>query len=107
MLVRPPHCQPLTSPIALKADDITSLKTKFNFPTDKTFYVPEETYKVYSDVATRGADLEVKWNDLLAAYGQKYPNEHASGSRKLVKMHKETKKVQKIVDGETQEVEKE
>jgi len=79
----PPRRKPLTSSTALKADDITSLKTKFNFPTDKTFYVPEDTYKVYGDVATRGADLEVKWGDLLAAYGKKYPNEHAELTRRI------------------------
>ncbi|KAF9643001.1 transketolase [Thelephora ganbajun] len=67
----------------LKADDIASLKTKFNFPADKTFYVPDETYKIYSDVVVRGADLEAKWNDLLAAYGRKYPNEHAELTRRI------------------------
>ena len=78
-----PHSRSLNSPIALKADDTTALKTKFNFPTDKTFYIPEETYKVYGDVASRGADLEAKWDDLLAAYGQKYPNEHAELTRRI------------------------
>lgn len=77
------YSRSLNLPIALKADDITSLKTKFNFPTDKTFYVPDETYKVYGDVAARGSDLEAKWDDLLAAYGQKYPNEHAELTRRI------------------------
>ncbi|KAM5346790.1 hypothetical protein ACJ41O_009795 [Fusarium nematophilum] len=36
-----------------------------------------------------------------------YPNHTAVGSRKLIKMHKETKKIKKNVDGEVQEVEKE
>ena len=83
MPVYSPRRWPLISSIALKADDITSLKTKFNFPTDKTFYVPDETYKIYGDVAVRGADLEAKWNDLLTAYGQKYPNEHAELTRRI------------------------
>ena len=65
------------------ADDIASLKTKFNFPSDKTFYVPDETYKIYGDAAVRGADLEAKWDDLLAAYGQKRPNEHAELTRRI------------------------
>ena len=68
---------------ALKADDITALKTKFNFPTDKTFHVPEETYKAYAIAAARGADLEAKWIDLLAAYGREYPNEHAELTRRI------------------------
>lgn len=69
--------------LALKADDIIALKTKFNFPADKTFHVPEETYKTYGDAAARGADLEAKWNNLLAAYGQRYPNEHAELTRRI------------------------
>jgi transketolase len=73
----------LISLLALKSDDITTLKTKFNFPTDKTFHVPEETYKAYHDAAARGADLEAKWNKLFAAYGQKYPNEHAELTRRI------------------------
>jgi transketolase len=67
----------------LKADDITSLKTKFKFPVDQTFYIPEETYKVYGEVAARGADLETKWDALLEAYGREYPNEHAELTRRI------------------------
>lgn len=59
------------------------MKTKFGFPADKTFHVPEATYKVYGEIATRGADLEAKWDDLLAAYGRKHPNEHAELTRRI------------------------
>ena len=69
--------------IALKADDIQALKTKFGLPADKTFYVPDETYKVYAAIAARGAALEKKWDALLASYGQKYPKEHAELTRRI------------------------
>jgi len=67
----------------LKADDIQALKTKFGLPADKTFYVPEDTYKVYAAIAARGAALEKKWDALLASYGQKYPKEHAELTRRI------------------------
>ncbi|KAF7322805.1 Transketolase [Mycena chlorophos] len=67
----------------LKADDIVALKTKFGFPTDKKFYVPEDVYTYYADVAARGAAAEASWTASLAAYGQKYPKEHAELTRRI------------------------
>lgn len=69
--------------IALKADDIVQLKQKFNFPADQHFYVPQETYDAYAAIGKRGAALEQQWNALLAAYGQKYPKEHAELVRRI------------------------
>ena len=71
------------SPPALKADDITALKTKFNFDPEAKFAVPKETYDAYAAVAKRGASLESKWTDLLSSYGQKYPTEHAELTRRI------------------------
>lgn len=45
--------------------------------------------------------------DLLKRSVDKYANEPAIGSRKLIDIHKEKKKVPKVVDGQTTEVEKE
>ncbi|KAF7777500.1 hypothetical protein Agabi119p4_3572 [Agaricus bisporus var. burnettii] len=67
----------------LKADDIVQLKERFNFPTDKQFYVPQETYDAYAEVGRRGAALEQQWNALLASYQQKYPKEHAELVRRI------------------------
>ncbi|KPM42969.1 Long-chain-fatty-acid--CoA ligase 1 [Neonectria ditissima] len=52
----------------------------------------DDVYTVF-DIVRRGARL--------------YPTKHAAGSRKLVKLHKSTKKIQKNVDGQITEVEKE
>jgi transketolase len=68
---------------ALKADDISALKAKFGFPADKTFYVPEDTYRIYAEVVKRGANLEAEWNKLLSSYGQKFPSEHAELTRRI------------------------
>ncbi|KAL0947164.1 hypothetical protein HGRIS_013291 [Hohenbuehelia grisea] len=67
----------------LKADDIQALKTKFGFPADEKFHVPKETYDAYAEIGKRGAALEAKWNDLLAAYKDKYPKEHAELTRRI------------------------
>ncbi|KAJ7489910.1 transketolase [Mycena galericulata] len=67
----------------LKADDIVALKTKFGFSPDEKFHVPEETYAAYAEVAKRGAAAEASWNALLAAYGEKYPAEHAELTRRI------------------------
>jgi long-chain acyl-CoA synthetase len=45
--------------------------------------------------------------DLLKRSADRYGNEPAVGSRKLLHTHKEKKKVPKVVDGQTTEVEKE
>ncbi|KAF5026605.1 hypothetical protein F66182_1331 [Fusarium sp. NRRL 66182] len=44
--------------------------------------------------------------DIIQRSARLYPDNHAVGYRKLVKLHKETKRYQKKVDGETREVEK-
>lgn len=45
--------------------------------------------------------------DLIRRSARVYPNHHAVGSRKLIKLHKEMKKIPKNIDGEIREVEKE
>ncbi|KAJ7285638.1 transketolase [Mycena rebaudengoi] len=67
----------------LKADDIVQIKTKFGFPPNEKFHVPQETYAAYAEVAKRGAAVEASWNTLLAAYGKKYPSEHAELTRRI------------------------
>ncbi|KAG6828670.1 hypothetical protein H0H92_007085 [Tricholoma furcatifolium] len=67
----------------LKADDVAAVKAKFNFAPDQTFQVPQETYDFYAEFGKRGAELEAKWNADLAAYGQKYPSEHAELTRRI------------------------
>ncbi|KAG8217436.1 transketolase [Butyriboletus roseoflavus] len=67
----------------LKADDIQSLKSKFNFPRDQTFYIPNETYATYRAAARRGVELDTAWTTLLAKYGKAYPKEHAELTRRI------------------------
>lgn len=69
--------------VALKADDLQALKTKFGFPPDQTFHIPKETYGVYGAIAERGATLEAQWDSLLATYAEAYPKEHAELTRRI------------------------
>ena len=45
--------------------------------------------------------------DIIGRSAGKHGDRNALGTRKLVQMHKETKKIKKVVDGEVQEVDKE
>ncbi len=59
---------------------------------DKLITTPSEDVRTIFDILKRSAD--------------KFGNAKALGSRKLVKVHHETKKVKKTVDGKTTEVDK-
>ena len=59
---------------------------------DKLVTTPSEDVRTIFDIIKRSAD--------------KFGNAKALGTRKLIKTHHETKKVKKIVDGQTQEVDK-
>ncbi|KAJ6790305.1 hypothetical protein PWT90_08956 [Aphanocladium album] len=51
-------------------------------------------------------DVFTVW-DIVQRSARLYPNNNAVGTRKLVELHKETKKVKKNVDGQVKEVDKE
>lgn len=67
----------------MKADDIQSLKSKFGFPPDQSFYVPQEAYDTYRAAALQGKSSQEAWASLLARYGAAYPNEHAELTRRI------------------------
>lgn len=69
--------------------------------------IPRRHPKAKDGLLTRPSpDVSTNF-ELLQRTVQKYPNEPAVGSRKLLKTHKEMKKVPKVVDGQVTEVEKE
>jgi len=68
--------------------------------------IPRRNIKYKNELETKPApEVSTVW-DLVCRSAQKYPNHQAVGSRKIVKHHKETKKVEKNVDGEIQKVDK-
>ena len=90
----PVHKPPYTieSPGAEKKPDETTPR-RHPLAKDGLINTPAEGVRTVFDLVTRSARI--------------YPNHQAVGTRKLIKLHKEKKKVQKTVDGQVTEVEKE
>jgi transketolase len=66
---------------ALGAEAVKATKKALNWPEDKTFYVPEEAAKNWSQTVDKGKKYEQEWNDLFAAYKAKYPADAAEFER--------------------------
>ena len=58
----------------LGTDNIEALKDFIEWPSKEPFYVPEEVYDNYSELAKTGAEKEAEWNALFADYCEKYPD---------------------------------
>lgn len=69
--------------------------------------LPRRHPRAKDGLLTKPADDVSTVFDIIRHSARNYPNEPAVGSRQLVQMHKEMKKVPKLVDGEVQEVNKE
>ncbi|BGP23051.1 transketolase [Rhodotorula toruloides] len=67
----------------LKADDTVEIKKKFGFDPEQFFVVPEETKKIYQDIAQRGAEAEKKWQAQFNEYEQKFPEEAKDIKRRI------------------------
>jgi transketolase len=57
----------------LGADEVKLVKEFFGFDPDKSFVVPEEVLAYYHEKGDRGAVLEKNWDELYAAYKEKFP----------------------------------
>lgn len=57
----------------LGVDNVTALKENINWPCKGDFEVPKEVYDHYKELADNMAKAEDKWNELFAAYVEKYP----------------------------------
>ena len=57
----------------LGVDNLEALKENLGWPSKEPFYVPDEVYDNYKELAKAGAAAEDKWNELFAAYCAKYP----------------------------------
>ncbi|CCK68384.1 transketolase TKL1 KNAG_0A07310 [Huiozyma naganishii CBS 8797] len=68
----------------LKPEDLKQLRQKFGFNPDKSFQVPQEVYDFYQKkVLQPGVEANKKWDQLLKAYEQKYPELGADLARRL------------------------
>lgn len=57
----------------LGVDNVAALKENINWPCKGDFEVPNEVYDHYKELADNMAKAEDKWNELFAAYVEKYP----------------------------------
>ena len=61
---------------ALGEEDVAKTKQTLGFPEDKTFYVPDGVYD-HMDHVDAGAEQMQAWEDLMARYGEAYPDKAA------------------------------
>ena len=57
----------------LGVDNVAALREALNWPSTEPFFVPEEVYDNYKELAKNGAKKEAEWNTLFAEYCEKYP----------------------------------
>ena len=57
----------------LGVDNVAALKENIGWPCKGDFEVPQEVYDHYKELSANMAKAEDKWNELFAAYVEKYP----------------------------------
>jgi transketolase len=58
---------------ALGPEDTKKTKENLNWPSDKTFYVPEDAAKHWLEAVEKGAKEEKEWQALFAKYEKEFP----------------------------------
>lgn len=59
----------------LGTDEVKATKRNLGWPEDKTFYVPDEVAKYFSQFKEKGRRLEEEWKAQFKKYSDKYPAE--------------------------------
>lgn len=57
----------------LGVDNVKALKRNLGWDENLDFYVPEEVYDHYHDLAQRGKSQEEAWNEMYTKYKEQYP----------------------------------
>ena len=57
----------------LGEDNVAAMKEYLGWPSTEPFYVPDEVYAHYQELAKKGAAAEEKWNAMFAEYCEKFP----------------------------------
>lgn len=57
----------------LGAENVAALRETLKWPSEEPFFVPEEVYRHFSDIAREKAEAEAAWNVMFAAYCGEYP----------------------------------
>eukprot|EP00158_Paraphelidium_tribonemae_P003576 Partr_v1_DN26235_c0_g1_i1_m48613 putative Transketolase len=67
----------------LGADDLASVKKRWGFDPERSFFVPEDVKRQYADLKERGAKAEAEWNALFQRYAAAYPQLAAELQRRI------------------------
>lgn len=57
----------------LGEDNVKALKENLGWPSDEPFFVPDEVYENYRNIASEKAAVEDAWDKMFAEYCEKYP----------------------------------
>jgi len=57
----------------LGEENVRALRRTLGWEYDEPFYVPEEVYRHYGELAKKGAAAEEAWNRMFEEYSRKYP----------------------------------
>ena len=57
----------------LGVDNVKALKENLGWESQEPFFVPEDVYANYKELASKGAEKEAEWNKLFDAYCAAYP----------------------------------
>jgi transketolase len=59
----------------LGEDEVKLTKENLGFPSEKSFYIPEEVASHFEEIKSTFAKYEEEWNELFAEYKSNYPEE--------------------------------
>lgn len=62
----------------LGVENVAALKKNLGWDEDKFFYVPEEVYANFKELAKRGAKAQAEWEEMYAQYKEQYPEVEAA-----------------------------
>lgn len=58
----------------LGAENVAALRTNLGWESQEPFYVPEEVYAHYRELAAQGAKAQAEWNSMFDVYKKAYPD---------------------------------
>jgi transketolase len=67
----------------LGTEEVKRTKEIMGWPTEPTFYVPDEAYEPWRPAAEAGARAQAEWDELMARYGAAHPALAAELQRRL------------------------
>ena len=61
----------------LGADNVDAMKANLGWPSQEPFFVPQEVYDHFNEIAAQKAEAEAAWNVMFAAYCEEFPEMEA------------------------------